>query len=160
MQSAQVKTNHSLKAPAQNVQRKRRVVQMDGNVAHVKSGFAKQKVRQPKKQTKAQAKAQAKVREKAQAKRSRAGLGMTMFVLLTAFCALVLLVSRYAVVCSIGAQNNALEQQIMTIEGKIDNLAVELELKDDLEFVHDTAQTELGMKYPDQSQKISISLDG
>ena len=147
MQSAQVKTNHNSRVTRPNTQRRRRVVNMDGNVAYVNSGFAKQKVRQPRKAA------------KAQAKHRRAGLGMTMFVMFTAFCALALLVSRYAVVCSIGAQNNALEQQIITIEGQIDNLAVQLELKDDLEYVHNVAQSELGMKYPDQSQKVSISLD-
>jgi cell division protein FtsB len=147
MQSAQVKTNRSNRVTRPNAQPRRRVVNMDGNVAYVNRGFAKQKVRQPRKAA------------KAEAKHSRAGLGMTMFVMFAAFCALALLVSRYAVVCSIGAQNNALEQQIVTIEGQIDNLAVQLELKDDLEYVHNVAQSELGMKYPDQSQKVSISLD-
>ena len=147
MQSAQVKTNYNRPARPK-AQQKRRTVKMDGNVAYVNNGFAKHKVRQPNRKA------------KAQAKRNRAGLMTTMFVLLTAFVALALLVSRYAAVCSIGAQNNALEKQIETIEGKIDNLAVQLELKDDLEYVHNAAQTELGMQYPDQSQKISISLDG
>jgi|APSaa5957512622_1039677.scaffolds.fasta_scaffold29657_2 hypothetical protein len=147
MQSAQVKTNHSTTVTRPSTQRRRRVVSMDGNVAYVNSGFAKSKVRQPARKA------------KARTKHSRAGLGMTMFVMFAAFCALTLLVSRYAVVCSIGAQNNALEQQIITIEGQIDNLAVQLELKDDLEYVQNVAQGELGMKYPDQSQKVSISLD-
>lgn len=147
MQSAQVKTNHSTRVTRPAAQPKRRAVRLDGNVAYVNSGFAKNKVRQPVRKA------------KAQPRRSRAGLGATMFVLFTAFCALALLVSRYAVVCTIGAQNNALEQQIVTIEGKIDNLTVQLELKDDLEYVHNVAQSELGMKYPDQSQKVSINLD-
>jgi len=121
---------------------------MDGNVAYVSNGFAKQKVRQPAK------------RVRKQEKQSKAGVGMTLCMVFVAFCALALLVSRYAVVCSIGAKNNALEQQITTIEGKIDNLAVELELRDDLEYVHNVARVELGMMYPEQSQKISISLDG
>ena len=148
MQSAQVKTNRNARAARPKAQPRRSAVKMDGNVVYVNNGFAKQKVRQPVK------------RAKAKQKRSRAGLGVTMFVLLAAFCALALLVSRYAVICSIGSKNNELKQQITTIEGKIDNLAVELELKDDLEYVHNTAQTELGMRYPDQSQKVSISLDG
>ena len=39
-------------------------------------------------------------------------------------------------------------------------MAVNLELKDNLEYVHRSAQSDLGMKYADQSQKIKISLDG
>lgn len=148
MQSAQINTNPSVRPIGPNLQPKRRVVKMDGNVAYVNRGFAKQKVRQPTRKAKEQAKHRGK------------SLAMTMFVLFAAFAALTLMVSRYAAVCSIGAQNNALEEQIVTIEAQIDNLAVELELKDDLEYVHNVAQVELGMKYPDQSQKIFISLDG
>ena len=148
MQSAQTNTNPNVRPTGPNSQPRRRAVNMDGNVAYVNRGFAKQKVRQPVRKVKAQAKPR------------RKSLAMTMVVLFTAFAALALLVSRYAAVCSIGAQNNELEQQIVTIEAQIDNLSVELELKDDLEYVHNVAQTELGMKYPDQNQKISISLDG
>lgn len=151
MQSAQAKTYYKDKPARTSQQPKKRVVKMEGNVAYVSNGFAKKKVQQPKVSAK---------KKPAHKKKTKSGLLSTLVVLFIAFGALALLVSRYAVVCSIGSQNNELEQRLEKIEAQIDNMAVDLELKDDLEYVHNSAQADLGMKYPQQSQKITISLDG
>ena len=149
MQSAQRKLEYPMPASRP----KKRVVKMEGNVAYIDSGFAKQKVRQP----------QAAPRKKTVARRAvkhKTGIASTLFVLVIAFAAMALLVSRYAAVCSVSAQNNALEQQISETEAKIDRLQVDLELKEDIEYVHNAAQQQLGMQYPAQSQKIKIDLGG
>ena len=151
MQTAQAKTQYKTKPRRPSAQPKKRVVKMDGNVAYVSNGFASKKVQQPR----SAVKRQIKVKQK-----KKTGLASTLLVLFIAFCALALLVSRYAAVCSIGSANNELERRIEATEAKIDNLAVDLELKDNLEHIHSSAQDELGMEYPDQSQRITISLDG
>ena len=147
MQSAQAKTYYKPK-PAE----KRPAVRQykkDGNVVYLNNGYAKKNAPQNN--------VKAAVNRKPKAK---PGLVSTLAVLFIAFCALAVLVSRYAAVCSIGSQNNELEKRIESVEAQIDSLAVDLELKDDIEYVHSAAQDELGMMYPDQSQRITISLDG
>lgn len=140
MQTARKKnTNTSTALP------KKRVVKMEGNVAYINSGFAKQKVRQP-------AVAIKKVQK------TKTGLVSTLFVLFVAFCALALLVSRYAVVCSIGSQNNVLNQNIEKIAGNIEELQLDIEIRDNLEYVQNTAQEELEMTYPNQDQRIYIDM--
>lgn len=151
MQSAQAKTHYKTKQDEPSRNPAKRVVKMDGNVAYVSSGFAKKKIQQPAKSARTMARSR---------KKAKSGLASTLFVLFIAFCALAMLISRYAIVCSIGSQNNELERKIETIEADIDNMSVNLELKDNLEYVHRSAQSDLGMKYADQSQKIKISLDG
>lgn len=146
MQSAQRKLEYPTPAPCP----RKRVVKMQGNVAYIDSGFAKEKVRQPK----------AAVRKKpVKAVKRKAGLASTLVVLVIAFAALALLVSRYAAVCSVSAQCNELEQQISETEAKIDRLQVDLELKEDIEQVHNAAQ-QLGMQYPAPSQHIMIDIGG
>lgn len=144
MQSAQRKPDYDV----QTTRPKKRVVKMEGNVAYISNGFAKQRVRQPR--TAAQR----------DTKPRKSGLFSTMCVLFIAFCALALLVSRYAVLCSIGVKNNDLAQTIQDTEAKIESLKVDIELQDDLERIHSTAQDELGMTYPSQDQKITIDIDG
>ena len=150
MQSVQAKTYHKPKQQELPLRPQKKIVKKDGNVVY-SSGFADRKVRQATTKAKQAAKRKPKV---------KSGLASTLIVLFIAFSALVLLVSRYAGVCTIGSQNNEMRDQLEAIEAKIDNLAVDLELKDDIDYVHSSAQKDLGMKYPAQSQKITISLDG
>ena len=149
MQSAQAKTDYKQRPARTLPQPRKRVVKMDGNVAYVSNGFAKRKVQQPT--------VSAKKRPKP---RLRTGLASTITVLFIAFSALALLVSRYAVVCSIGSKNNELERQLQVIKAQTDSLAVQMELKDNIQSVHTSAQSELGMTYPGQNQRITINLDG
>lgn len=144
MQSAQRKPDYNVQTPRP----KKRVVKMEGNVAYISNGFAKQRVRQPR--TAAQR----------ETKPHKSGLFSTLCVLFIAFCALALLVSRYAALCSIGVKNSNLDRDIQKTEAKIESLKVEIELQDDLEHIHNTAQQELGMTYPGQDQKITIDIDG
>ncbi len=127
---------------------KKRVVKMDGNVAYINNGFAKKKV----KQTAAAA--------KKEAKQKRSGLASTLFVLFLAFCAMALLISRYAAVCSIGSDNNQLENKIKTVQTKIEELSLDMELRDNLENISNYAKQDLGMMYPEQEQKIYIDMGG
>ena len=150
MQSVQAKTYHKPKPQELPLRPQKRIVKKDGNIVYG-SGFAERKVRQPSAKAKPAARRKPKI---------KSGIASTLIVLFIAFSALVLLVSRYAGVCIIGSQNNEMRGQLEAIEAKIDNLAVDIELKDDIDYVHSSAQADLGMKYPDQSQKITISLDG
>jgi cell division protein FtsB len=79
-------------------------------------------------------------------------------VLFIAFGALAVLVSRYALVCSIGTQNNALKKNIDSVQAQMDDLKLRIEFDDDLNYVQDTAQNELGMTYPTPDQKIHVDL--
>ena len=150
MQSVQAKTYIKQRPQELPARPQKKIVKKDGNVVYG-SGFASGKVRQPSTAVKKSVKQNPKI---------KSGIVSTLIVLFIAFCALVLLVSRYAVVCSIGSQNNELENRLNTIEAKINSVAVDIELKDDIDYVHTSAQADLGMKYPNQSQKIIISLDG
>ncbi len=170
MQSAQRKYDYEItQYPAQ-----KRVVKMQGNVAYIsidperpatKSRPAahpaqkKQTKRQPnsKAQAAAKAKQQALQRERV---RSRKSLISTLFVVFVAFCALSLMVSRYAVICSIGARNNEIKESIETLDAQIDELSLKMELSDNVEVVQQKAQEELQMAYPRQDQKISINMSG
>lgn len=91
---------------------------------------------------------------------SRRGLISTLFVLFVAFCALSLLISRYAVVCAIGGENNKIEQNIAAVEKKIEDIKVDMELRDNIEYLQSTAEQTLDMAYPTQDQKITINMSG
>ncbi len=143
MQTAQRKIHHSVRTAP-----KKRVVKMDGNVAYINKGFAKKKVIQP---------ASAK---KKNAKQKKTGVVSTLFVLFIAFCAMAALISRYAAITSIGSDNNELANSIKIVETKIEELEIDMELRDDLEYIQNYARQELGMKYPRQDQKIYIDMSG
>ena len=170
MQSAQRKYDYEItQRPAQ-----KRVVKMQGNVAYIsidtekpgtKSRPAarpdqKAQTKQPTKsktQAAAHAKQQALRRERV---RSRKSLISTLFVVFVAFCALSLMVSRYAVICSIGASNNDIKESIEALDAQIDKVSLEMELSDNVEVVQNKALDELKMGYPRQDQKISINMSG
>jgi len=148
---------------------KKRTVKIDGNVAYIDSGFAKKKVVQtktaapkkkaatsaakPKKKTTAAAKP-----AKKQVKRGKGAVISTLALCFVAFCALALLISRYAAVYAIGAQNNELENSIAQTQAEIEALQVDMELRDDIEYIKNTARDELKMTYPTQDQKVTIDL--
>jgi len=161
MQTAQKKLEYY----APRARQSQRVVKMQGNVAYIDNGYARDRKRQAM-QRKAQARrpqTQAAVKKApaaTPAKKRKTGLASTLFVLFVAFAALAVLVSRYAAVCSISSQNNEIEHRIETLEAKINTLNVDLELRDDLEYVHAAAQDQLGMVYPEQGQRISIDIGG
>lgn len=149
---------------------------MQGNVAYINTDPVKpvrkaqsstkarsaQKV-QPKPAGKPHSKAKAATKA-AEIRRERAasrrGLASTLFVIFLAFCALSLLISRYAVLCSIGVQNNEIKEGIAMLEGEIDKLELDMELRDSVEYIQDTAQKDLRMAYPTQDQKITINMSG
>jgi cell division protein FtsL len=123
-----------------------RVVKIEGNVAYISNGVAQRKPKpagavKPAKKPAAKPKAQHKK-----------GLVSTLMVVFAAFCALSLLVSRYAVACSVGSQNNDLKAGIAAVQTEIEALQVDIELRDDLTTVQQTAQGELNMTYPDPDQ--------
>jgi cell division protein FtsB len=150
-----------------------RTVKMQGKVAYISSdivGYTRPEtgvkttpktpaktVARPavKKSVRPAVKAAAKPSAKADT-RSRTGFISTLIVLLVAFGALAVLVSRYAAVCSIGTQNNALEKSIAVVEAQMDELQLKIEMDDDLQKVQEEAVGELGMIYPTPEQKISI----
>jgi len=144
MQTAQRKIQYEARPAAAPA---KRVVKMDGNVAYISNGFAKQQVRQPAAAPK-------------KAEKHKTGFVSTLCVIFVAFCAMAVLVSRYAAVCSVGAENNKLAQDIEAIETKVEALEVELELKDDLQTVQETARQTLKMQYPAQDQKIQMDMEG
>jgi cell division protein FtsL len=92
------------------------------------------------------------------AKRIRAGAASTILVVFVAFCALSLLISRYAAISAIGSDNNKLKNSINDVQVKIEQLKVDMELQDNIENVRNTALNVLGMKYPDESQKVYIDM--
>lgn len=162
MQSAQRKFDYEI---TQYPVRKR-VVKMQGNVAYISTDTDRPKPRpaapkKPSQKSKAQAAAKAKAeamkRERAE---SRKSLVSTLVVVFVAFCALSLLVSRYAAICTIGAQNNEIKSGIQSLEAQIDSVSLDMELKDNVEEVQSKAQDDLNMSYPRQDQKISINMSG
>lgn len=168
MQSAQRKYDYDITPyPV-----RKRVVKMQGNVAYINidpekpATKARPKTRpaqktQAKKKSKTNAAAKAKMEalriERAQSRRS---LASTLFVVFVAFCALSLLISRYAAICTIGGQNNDIKENIETLEAQIDQLSLDMELRVNVEDVQSKAQDELNMNYPRQDQKISINMSG
>lgn len=174
MQSAQRKYDYEVSSyPA-----KKRVVKMQGNVAYISidpkrpATKAKSAVKArpaQKKQVKTQAKSKSKANAVAKAKaeamrreraQSRRNLMSTIFVVFVAFCALSLMISRYAALCTVSAQNIEIEENIETLEAQIDQLALDMELQDSVEDVQSEAQDVLGMDYPRQDQKITIDMSG
>ena len=148
----------------------RRSVKMRGNVAYINSDIVRQTrpgagvktmpkaparpIARPNARPAARAEAQ-KAATAAQAK-PHAGLISTLVVVIIAFCALAVLVSRYAAVCAIGTQNETLRKQIAAMEAQIDELQLQIEMEDDLNEVQEKAVGELGMTYPTPEQKIGI----
>lgn len=149
MQTALKRTNEAYK-PGPSA---KRAVKMQGNVAYINNNYVRQN--RPAAAVKASPKTAAD-----KAAKPRTGLASTLFVLLIAFGAMAALVSRYAVVCSVGSQNNALKEDIQTAESQIEDVKLQIELNDDLEYVQDTAENDLGMKYPDPDQKIYVDTSG
>lgn len=118
---------------------------------------------QRKQQPKSKAQAAAAARQQALRRervRSRKSLISTLFVVFVAFCALSLMVSRYAVICTIGIRNNEIKENIEALDAQIDELSLEMELSDNVEVVQSKAQDELHMAYPRQDQKISMNMSG
>ena len=146
---------------------------MQGNVAYIsidperpatKSRPAARPAQKPKakQQPKSKVQAAAKAREQAQRRervQSRKSLISTLFVVFVAFCALSLMISRYAAICTIGARNNEIKDNIEALNGQIDELSLEMELGDSVEDIQSKAD-ELHMAYPRQDQKISINMSG
>ena len=167
MQATQRKTAYRpTPAPA-----KKRVVKMEGNVAYINSGFSERIPGKPRKVKQGQTAGHLKTAKRPQtarriaeikkeARKKRAGLASTLFVLIIAFGAMALLISRYAAVCAIGAQNSEIEDKIEAVETEIDKLQIDLQLQDDLEYVLETAQDELGMVYPSQDQRVYMNTGG
>ncbi len=170
MQSAQRKYDYEV---TQHPARKR-VVKMQGNVAYIsidperpatKSRPAAQPAqkKQTKPQPKSKAQAAAAARQQAEKRervRSRKSLISTLFVIFVAFCALSLMVSRYAVICTIGVRNNDIKESIEALDAQIDELSLEMEIGDNVEVVQSKALDELKMAYPRPDQKISINMSG
>lgn len=162
MQAVQRKTEYySSPAPP-----KKRVVKIEGNVAYISTGSPKKKVSRPSEtaagkrispQVKKSVRPAAAVKP-APKDHAHAGLASTIIVIFVAFCALALLVSRYAAVCIIDSENNKIKGEIASIEARVEELKADMELQSDLEHVRDTAINKLGMVYPDQSQKLSIDM--
>ncbi len=159
MQTALKKTNEfTVARPSAN-----RTVKMDGNVAYISSDHVRKNkpVADARPAPKAAAKAVAKPAAKTAVKTAaqpRTGFVSTLIVLFIAFGALAVLVSRYAIVCSIGSQNNVLKKDISAAQTRMDDLKLKIELDDDLQYVQDTAQNELDMIYPAPDQKIHVDL--
>jgi len=93
-----------------------------------------------------------------QAKRVRTSVASTILVVFVTFCALSLMISRYAAVSALGSENNKLRKSINDIQTKIEQLKVDMELQDNIENVRNTAVNVLGMTYPDESQKVPINM--
>jgi len=172
MQSAQRKYDYDESTYAA----KKRVVKMQGNVAYINTDPVRtvrkaqpgtqarpaqkaqaKPIRKPLNKAKTAAKAEVLRREKAA---SRRALASTLFVIFLAFCALSLLISRYAALCSVGVQNHVIKQDIAALEAQIDKLQLDMELTDNIEDVQNTAKNELKMAYPRQDQKITINMSG
>lgn len=160
MQSAQRKTYDTTPYP-----RNRKIVKVRGNVAYINNDFLSDPVRQRPKQQAAKKAAAAPrpvtpIKAKQAAKEApRSGVASTIFVLFIAFCALALLVSRYAAIAQIGVQNNTLQKEISLLEDKAEEMAVELELRSTLQSVQNSATQELGMTYPVNNEKIYVDLN-
>lgn len=92
------------------------------------------------------------------AKHMHAGVLSTIFVIFAAFCAMSLLISRYAAISAVGTENNKLKSSINDVQVKIEQLKVDMELQDNVENVRNTALNVLGMTYPDESQKVYLDM--
>jgi len=114
-------------------------------------------VAKPRCNAKKAAKAAAVQREQAA---SRRGLVSTLFVIFVAFCALSFMISRYAALCTIGVQNNTINEEIAALEAEIDRLQLDMELRDNVVDLQSTAKEDLQMAYPTQDQKITINMSG
>ena len=124
-----------------------RVVRINGNVAYLNNDAPVKKPRPTPVPVK-------------QAKRTKTGFISTVFVIFVAFCAMAVLISRYVTICSIGAENSAIQEDIGSIETQIDELQIDMELRDNLEYIQDTAQNQLGMTYPNETQKVKMDTSG
>ncbi len=131
----------------------KRVVKMEGNVAYINTGYRENEAQRKRNAAKQKAQAAA-----AQAKHKRKGMASTIAVIFIAFCALALLVSRYAAICTINSENNKLKSDIDAIKVKTEDLRVQMELRDNLESVLDTAVNDLGMKYPGEEQRVHLDM--
>ena len=159
MQAAQRKTEY--KAQPQT-QPRSRVVKIEGNVAYISNGFAEAKPR-PAARPAVKPAAKPAARPKAVAKpavQPKKGLASTLMVLLAAFAAMALLVSRYAEASAVSTQNNGLKENIAAVETQIEALKVDIEIKDDLLSVQQTAQQQMGMTYPSPDQIIGAETGG
>ena len=171
MQAAQRKFDYDESAYSA----RKRVVKMQGNVAYINTDPVRpvrkaqpstqaqparktqaKPAAKPRSNAKAAAKAAAMQRERAASRRS---LASTLFVIFVAFCALSFMISRYAALCTIGVQNSTIKENIAMIEGEIDKLQLDMELRD-IGSIQNIAQNELHMKYPTQDQKITINMSG
>ncbi len=173
MQAVQRKTEYRPSAPP-----RKRVVKIEGNVAYIGSGVKqprgfRDETARPQKDKAVRggatrpgssvvsSPAKQNVRKAAAADpktKAHAGVASTIIVLFLAFCALALLVSRYAAVCVINSENSKIKSEITSLEARIEELKVDIELQNDLEYVRNTAIGKLGMTYPDQSQKVSLDM--
>ncbi len=143
---------------------------MQGNVAYINTDPTRHEARprpaqkiqvDPKKKSKAQAAAKAKeLSQKRERVQSRKSLISTLFVVFVAFCALSLMVARYAEICTIGARNNEIKENIEALDAQIDQVSLQMELSDNVEVVQSKAQNELKMAYPRQDQKILMNMSG
>jgi cell division protein FtsL len=174
MQAVQRKTEYRPAAPP-----RKRVVKIEDNVAYIGSGVPKkprgfrgESPKPPKDNVirgsaarpgssvvSSPAKQNVRKADVADSKtKPHTGVVSTIIVLFMAFCALALLVSRYAAVCVINSENSRIKSDITSLEARIEELKVNIELQNDLEYVRSTAVGKLGMKYPDQSQKVSLDM--
>jgi cell division protein FtsL len=140
----------------------KRVVKIEGNVAYISNAFPERKPRTApavKPVLKTAVKPAAKPAAKP-AVRPKKGLASTLLVIFIAFAAMSALVSRFAAACSVGAQNNELKENIAAVQTRIEALQVDIEIRDDLTWVQQTAQQEMGMVYPDPDQIVLMTPGG
>ncbi len=137
---------------------------MEGNVAYIDNGARKKQKKTSSVKRAPQAvnkhKASSAVVIKKETKKARKGIVSTILVVFTVFCAMAVLISRYAIVSSIGSENNSLRSSISEIETRIEELKVDMEMRSSLESVMSAAENELDMTYPQQGQKVSLDMDG
>lgn len=69
------------------------------------------------------------------------------------------LLNRYAEVTSVKHQVLQMEKSLEQLRNQKEKLSVEIEKSSKLEWIEGEAVTRLGMKYPDKSQVIYISVD-
>jgi|GEM_PF-1524498 len=94
-----------------------------------------------------------------QAKRVRTGALTTIFVVFVAFCALALLISRYAAACGVNSENIALQRKIDKAQEQISGIKIRMEQNDSLKHIEDVAVNEFGMTYPEPDQKVRLDMD-
>jgi cell division protein FtsL len=155
MQAVQKRVEYEVRP---SVTPRKRVVKIEGNVAYISNGFAAQKPRiAPAAKTAARPAPRPAAKPAAKPKK---GLVSTLLIVFAAFCAMSVMVSRYAVACSVGARNNELKESIAEVQTQIEALQVDIELKDNLAYVQKSARDDLKMKYPDPGQIVEITPDG